>query len=145
MSMNKQIQRPPPILNCSRHHEANIDIYKEIKTEEGGLRRDADTPEISISSAESLPLEIDHFTGLPKLPVELPPPSPDIEHRSINLQPEDQRKVLASALKMSVPVPGSIPQRKSVTFHEDRAMSATEHKTHSESPKFKERVSFVLG
>lgn len=64
------------------------------------------TPEISIVLAKERDPspEIDYHTGLPKLPVELLPPSPNLD-----------RKVLPSVLKMSS---GCSPtsERKSVTF-----------------------------
>lgn len=134
--MNKQIQGSSILSPRLPHHEdvAN-DVYKEIKSEEVRKR-----PEISIYPAEKVPVEIDSYTGLPKLPVELPPPSPEVEHRALNLQSaQDQYKVLASALKMTTTVlPGA--QRKSVSF-----VDPTDNKTTSSgSPKYKERVSFVF-
>ena len=71
------------------------------------LQCNRDTPEISIVLAKDRQgsPEIDIHTGLPKLPVELPPPS----------SPSLERKVLPSVLKMSS---GHSPtyERKSVTF-----------------------------
>ena len=125
MSEQIHVQRPPTLGRLPNNHEDNI--RKEIESER------TRTPEISISSA----VEIDAYTGLPKLPVELPPPSPDIERRTLNLQGQgqDQFKVLASALKMSTvnavaPITaGAEGPRKSVTFHES-----------AESTKSKEKV-----
>lgn len=117
--MSKHIQRSP-IRRLPRHED---DIYKEIKSED---QRGPSTPEISICPADSPPLslEIDSYTGLPKLPIELPSPasSPDVERRDLILQAaQDHYRVLGSSLKMSNSTDGggaTSPQRKSVSFAE---------------------------
>lgn len=86
-------------------------------------------PEISIFPAAEnrrKPLEIDEYTGLPKLPVELPlPGSPEAVRSQADLKKVSQQ--LASALKMTSSV--SPLQRKSVTF--DPAATSE-----SDSPKY---------
>lgn len=105
--MSKQIQSASRYSSENIAETASTSKKKEVSTEEPSnyWPSSSSAPEISIYPAEgeaveSEPLEIDSFTGLPKLPVELPPASP-----------ETPRK-FSSALKMDT----SPSKRKSVTF-----------------------------
>ena len=100
--MSKQIQQSAchqSSGNSTEPSAATTFKYEEVDSEDPYCSSSS-APEISVFSAEGEDLEIDICTGLPKLPVELPP-----------ISPEPTRKQ-PSALRMSTS-PG---KRKSVTF-----------------------------
>lgn len=123
---NKQIQRPALTVDigkacsCCNWHQYEEDVTNEEIDTEGKELFSRSAPEISVFSADAVELELDSYTGLPVLPVELPPPSPVLERPlpDLLLLQGDQKNIRPPAIKMSSSPLGQ--SRKSVTFEPTR-------------------------